>query len=407
MNDAEPRPLRPPISSIPLVQMPATVKTDESPTAAEERRFRPGGSAAQVERLRQFLTEAIQRGASDVHIRAGDVVYARIHGQLVPLDTPVLGALDTRELAMHMLATAPNAPTLDEVHDYSGPWSAPGIARFRISILRQRSSYMVVMRVIPDVLPTFESLGLPPTFGRAVLAEFGLVLVSGVPGSGRTSTLAALINHLNTSAPARRHIVSVEASIEFLHKSHKCSVTQREVGIDTESYVAGMRAALDQDADVLVLGELSGAEMIEMAFRAVEQGRMVIARMQSGDVTSAIKSVLANFPADAQDQVRLTLSESLRCVLAQRLLPRADGNGRVLAAEVLCMHAGVREVLSDPGRLNELRGVLAEGRAQFGTQTFDQHLADLVIAGRVSFDVAVILATNSLDFELQLRGLRR
>ena len=385
----------------------ATVKTDELPPPAEERRFRPGGSAAQVERLRQFLSEAIQRGASDVHIRAGDVVYARIHGQLVPLDTPVLGALDTRELAMHMLATAPNAPTLDEVHDYSGPWSAPGIARFRISILKQRSSYMVVMRVIPDVLPTFETLGLPAALGRAVLADSGLVLIGGVPGSGRTSTLAAIVNHLNQHAPARRHVVSVEPSIEFLHKSQKCSVTQREVGVDTDSYMAGMRAALDQDADVVVLGELSGTEMIDMAFRAVEQGRLVIARLQAPDITGTIKAVLASFPADAQDQVRLQLSETLRCALAQRLLPRADGNGRVLAAELLCMNPGVREIIGDPGRLTELRTVLAEGRAQYGTQTFDQHLADLVIAGRVSFDVAVILASNSLDFELQLRGLRR
>jgi twitching motility protein PilT len=342
-----------------------------------------------------------------VHIRAGDVVHARILGQLVPLDTPVLGALDTRELAMHMLATAPNAPTLDEVRDYTGPWSAPGIARFRISILKQRSSYMVVMRVIPDVLPTFESLGLPSSLGRTVLGDFGIVLVSGVPGSGRTSTLAALINHLNVNAPARRHIVCVEPSIEFLHKSLKCSVTQREVGIDTESYYAGMRAALDQDADVLVVGELSGPEMIDMAFRAVEQGRLVIAKVQANDATSTLKALLANYPAEAQDQVRLQLSESLRCVIAQRLLPRADGNGRVLACEVLTMHPGIRDVLSDPGRLHELRVVLAEGRAQFGTQTFDQHLADLVIAGRVAFDVAVILATNSLDFELQLRGLRR
>ena len=384
-----------------------TVKPDDTPNPGDERRFRPGGSAAQIEKLRQFLTEAIQRGASDVHIRAGDVVYARIHGQLVPLDTPVLGALDTRELAMHMLATAPNAPTLDEVHDYSGPWSAPGIARFRISILKQRSSYMVVMKVIPDVLPTFDSLGLPPSLGRMVLSESGLMLVSGVAGSGRTSTMAALVNHLNAHAPARRHIVSVEPSIEFLHKSLKCSVTQREVGIDTESYHAGMRAALDQDADVVVVGELNGAEMIEMAFRAVEQGRLVIAKTQATDVTTTIKGVLSHFPSEAQDQMRLHLAETLRAVIAQRLLPRADNSGRVLAAELLLMHPGVRDVLSDPGRLHEMRAVLAEGRAQFGTQTFDQHLADLVIAGRVAFDVAVILATNSLDFELQLRGLRR
>lgn len=385
----------------------ATVKSDETPSAPDERRFRPGGGAAQVERLRQFLTEAIQRGASDVHIRAGDVVYARIHGQLVPLDTPVLGALDSREIAMHMLSTAPNAPTLEEVHDYTGPWSAPGVARFRISILKQRSSYMVVMRVIPDVLPTFESLGLPASLGKAVLSDFGLVLVSGVPGSGRTSSMAALINHINVHSPTRRHVVSVEPSIEFLHKSQKCSVTQREVGIDTDSYQAGMRSALDQDADVVVVGELAGPDMIEMAFRAVQQGRLVIAKTQAADITASLKALLLNFPAEAQDQVRLHLAETLRAAVAQRLLPRADGNGRVLAAELLLMNPGVREVLSDPGRLPELRGVLAEGRAQFGTQTFDQHLADLVIAGKVSFDVAVILATNSLDFELQLRGLRR
>lgn len=385
----------------------ATVKTDDTPNAGDERRFRPGGSAAQVERLRQFLTEAIQRSASDVHIRAGDVVYARIHGQLVPLDTPVLGALDTRELAMHMLATAPNAPTLDDVHDYSGPWSTPGIARFRISILKQRSSYMIVMRVIPDVLPTFETLGLPAALAHTVLSESGLILVSGVAGSGRTSSMAALVNHLNLNAPSRRHIVSVEPSIEFLHRSVKCSVTQREVGIDTESYHAGLRAALDQDADVMVVGELAGPDMIEMAFRAVEQGRLVIAKLQATDVTTTIKALLAHFPAEVQDQMRLHLAETLRAVVAQRLLPRADGNGRVLAAELLLMHPGVRDVLSDPGRLHEMRAVLADGRAQFGTQTFDQHLADLVIAGRVAFDVAVILATNSLDFELQLRGLRR
>ncbi|MBX9929260.1 MAG: Flp pilus assembly complex ATPase component TadA [Gemmatimonadaceae bacterium] len=373
----------------------------------DERRARTGGTTAQVDRLLEILRDAVQRGASDIHIRAGDVVYARIHGQLIGLETGALAAIDTREIASHMLATAPNAPSVEEMQDYTGPWSAPGIARFRISILKQRSSFMIVMRVIPDVLPTFESLGLPAAVGRAALADFGLVLVAGIPGSGRSSTIAALIHHLNTNAPTRRHIVSIEGSIEFLHRSQKCSVTQREVGIDTESYEAGIKSALDQDADVIVAGEFSTAETVDLAFRAVEQGRLVIGKIQATDATTTIKSLLAHFPQDAYDAGRLHLAETLRTVIAQRLLPRADGQGRVLASELLFMHGAVRDVLNDPGRLSELRQVLADGRATQGTQTFDQHLADLVIAGKVAFEVAVVLATNSLDFELQLRGLRR
>jgi twitching motility protein PilT len=356
--------------------------------------------------MRQFLAEAIQRGATDIHIRAGDVVHARVGGQLTQLDTPVLSALNSFEMVTHILGTSGNAPPIDDVRDYSGPWSSPGIARFRVSILRQRSSFAIVMRVISDVPPSLESLGLPASLGEAVLNDFGLVFVAGGPGAGRSSTMAALLHHLNTHSPRRRHIVSIESSIEFLHKNGQCAITQREVGVDTDSFADGMRAALEQDADVIGVGEMNDPEIIELAMRAAESGRLVIGKVTAPDTTAALRSFFAGLPADQQDTARLHLADMLRVIVTQRLLPRADGRGRVLAAEVLLMTPLVRDVLGDPGRLAEIRLALADGRAEFGTQTFDQNLADLVISGQVSFDIALTLASNSLDFELQLRGLR-
>ena len=376
--------------------------------SSEELRFRPSASPVEVERLRQYLVDALQRGATDIHLRAGDAVYARVNGKLTPLDTPVLTAVSTFEMVTHILGTSVNAPNIDSVRDYSGPWSAPGVARFRVSILRQRSSFAIVMRVVPSIVPTLDELGLPKALGDAVLSSaFGLVFVSGVPGSGRTSTLAALVHHLNANSPERRHVVVIESAIEFLHKNDKCSITQREVGIDTDNFAEGMRAALEQDADVIVVGELDDPELIQLAVRAAEAGRLVIGKFIAPDATATLRAFFNGLPADQQDAARLHASEMLRAVVSQRLLPRADGQGRVLASELLVMTPLVREVIADAGRLAEIRPALAEGRAEYGTQTFDQNLADLVISGRVSFEVALTLATNSLDFELQLRGLRR
>ncbi len=370
-------------------------------------RHRVPASAAEVERLRNILTQAVAKHATDLHIRAGDVVYARVEGELVPLDTSVLTATNTYEMTSHILATSQGAPEIESVSDYSGPWSAPGIGRFRISLLRQRSSFMIVLRVIPDVLPTIESLDLPPALTSIASSDFGLILVAGIPGSGRASTVAAIVNHLNTTSTRRRHIVSVEAAIRYLHRNHLCAITQREVGIDTATYLSGVRAALEQDADVLVIGDLDTPELVDFAVRAAEQGRLVIAKVKAGDTTTAMRALLATFATERLDAARLQLTDLLRGIIAQRLLPRADTRGRIIAAELLLMTPGVRDVLTDAGRLGELRQALSEGRAQYGTQTFDQHLADRVIAGQVSFEIAVTLATNSLDFELQLRGLKR
>lgn len=367
----------------------------------------PTADPLEVERLRAILGEAVARHATDIHIRAGDAPYIRVEGELQPLEGGGLTARQTYEMTRHILATSANAPDIEHVHDHSGPWSAPGIGRFRLSLLKQRSSFMLVLRVIPDVLPTFESLGLPAALASIALADFGLILVASAQGGGRSSTTAAFVNHLNTKAVRRRHIVTVERALRFLHKNQACAVTQREIGIDTDSYAAGVRAAMEQDADVIVIGDLEDPHIVELAVRAAEQGRLVIGQVRATDATTTLKHFLDRIAPDRRDSARLQLTELLRGVVAQRLLPRADSRGRIAVAELLLMTPMVRDILGDPGRLAELRHALAEGRAQYGTQTFDQHLADRVIAGEVSFDVAVTLATNSLDFELQLRGLRR
>jgi len=392
--------------SVPVQAFPPRPEP-RSPASGDEHRFRPAAAQEEVENLRRYLATAIERGATDIHLRAGDVVYARIDGQLVPLETPQLSSVSTFEMVQHILATSHNAPAIDDVRDFTGPWSAPGIARFRVSVLRQRSSFAIVMRVIPDELPSLESLGLPRTVNDAILQGSGLVIVTGGPGSGRASTVAAIVHHLNMHAPRRRHIVTIEPSIEFLHKNIRCSITQREVGVDTDSFADGMRAALDQDADVIVVGDLDDPELIGLAKRGAEQGRLIVAKMTAPDVVTAIRTFISALPSDQQESARLQLAEMLRALVAQRLLPRADGMGRVLGAEILVMTPAIREILADPARIGEMRAALAEGRAEYGTQTLDQHLADLVISGQVSFEVALSLATNSLDFELQLRGLRR
>ena len=373
--------------------------------ASRERRATvPGGT----DRLRESLVEAIRLGATDVHFRAGDAVYARVNGKLTPIGTGTLSAESTLEMVAHILGTSVDPPSVESVRDYSGPWSAPGVARFRVSILRQRSSFAIVMRVVPTLVPTLEELGLPAALGDAVLADFGLVFVSGVPGSGRTSTLAALVHHLNSNSPERRHVVVIESAIEFLHTNDKCSITQREVGIDTDNFAEGLRAALDQDADVIVVGELDEPEIIQLAVRAAEAGRLVIGKFVAPDATAVLRSFFSGLPADQQDAARLhAAGDAARHRVAATAACARTGRAACSPSELLVMTPLVRELIADAGRLSEIRPALAEGRSEFGTQTFDQNLADLVIGGRVSFEVALTLATNSLDFELQLRGLRR
>jgi twitching motility protein PilT len=353
-----------------------------------------------VEKVLQY---AVERGASDLHIKTGDVFRARINGQLVPLTKQRLTPEQTRAIALQLLQNERAREAIDELQDYDCSWGAPGLGRFRVNILRQRGSFMIVLRIIPMEIPTFEQLGLPPVISDIAALERGLVLVTGVTGSGKSSTQAAMIGFMNQTM--QRHIVTLENPIEFLHRDVQCSITQRDVGSDTASFRDGLRAALRQDPDVILIGEMRDCESIDIALKAAETGHLVISTLHTRDAASTLSRLVAVFPREEQEMVRIRLAESLQAVVAQRLLPRKDGTRRVLAAEVMVATAAIRDCIKDAERLHEIRDLIAEGQVQYGMQTFDQALMELVRADRVEFAVAKAAASNPSDFELQINML--
>jgi twitching motility protein PilT len=264
---------------------------------------------------------------------------------------------------------------------------------------------MIVMRIIPFEVPTLESLALPPVLAQIADSERGMVLVTGVTGSGKTSTIAALINHINMHA--QRHIVTLENPIEFLHPDIHSSVTQRDVGADTEDFKSGLRACLRQDPDVLMIGEMRDVETIDTAIKAAETGHLVLSTLHTADAQSTIHRFVAMFPLDQRDVMRSRLAESLTAVISQRLLPRKSGHGRVVATEVMVVTPAIRDMILDPGRIGEIHDYMAQGRDQYGMQTFDQALAELVLNDEVEFETAKAAASNPADFELKLRMFSR
>ncbi|HEX5581114.1 MAG TPA: PilT/PilU family type 4a pilus ATPase [Gemmatimonadaceae bacterium] len=354
--------------------------------------------------MEKIIKAAVDRGASDLHIKAGDVFRARIDGRLVALTRQALTPEQTRAIALRLIQSEDARREIDSLCDYDCSWGATGIGRFRVNILRQRSSFMIVMRVIPFEVPTFEKLRMPPALGRIAQAERGMVLVTGVTGSGKSSTMAALVHHINSHQ--NKHVVTLENPIEFLHRDLQSSITQREIGVDTESFAVGLRAALRQDPDVIMIGEMRDAETIDTAMKAAETGHLLISTLHTPDAQTTITRILAMFPPEEQDIVRIRLSESLSAVVSQRLLPRADGEGRVVAAEVMIATPTIRDLIRDPNRVSEIPDYIADGREQYGMQTFDQHLSELVQNGEITFEVALAAATRPSDFELHYRTLR-
>src|SRR6201989_2120604 len=281
--------------------------------------------------VEKIIKAAVDRGASDLHIKAGDVFRARIHGDLVPLTKQSLTPEQTRAIALNLMRNEDDKARIDDLLDCGCSWSAAGIGRFRESLMKQRSSFSIIMRVIPWEVPTFEKLGLPSVLGKIAEAERGMILVTGVTGSGKSSTMAALINYINQRE--NRHILTLENPIEFLHSDVQSSVTQREIGSDTTDFKMGLRAALRQDPDVIMIGEMRDSETVDTAIKAAETGHLLISTLHTPDAQSTILRIMAMFPPEEQEVVRIRLSETLNSVVSQRLLPRADGQGRAVAAE--------------------------------------------------------------------------
>jgi twitching motility protein PilT len=351
--------------------------------------------------MEKIIKAAVDRGASDLHIKAGDVFRARINGELVALTKQALTPEQTRTIALHLMTNEDDKARIDKILDYDCSWAAAGIGRFRVNIMKQRGSFSIIMRVIPWEVPTFEKLGLPPVLAKIAETERGMILVTGVTGSGKSSTMAALINYINQRE--NRHILTLENPIEFLHRDQQSSVTQREIGSDTTDFKMGLRAALRQDPDVIMIGEMRDAETVDTAIKAAETGHLLMSTLHTPDAQSTILRIMAMFPPEEQEVIRIRLAESLYAVISQRLLPKKNGKGRAVAAEIMINTPAIKDLILEGTRIGEIRDFIAEGREQYGMQTFDQCLADLVARSEVTFDVAKAAASNPSDFELKMR----
>jgi twitching motility protein PilT len=347
-----------------------------------------------------LLAAAMKNGASDIHLKAGAPPALRISGSLLPVKVPALMPEDTQNIAQYVLANARWKGDINDLRDWDTSYAVDEVGRFRVNIFRQKGNYALVLRAIPFDVPTVESLGLPPVVKSMAEYERGLVLVTGVTGSGKSSTLAAIIRHINETT--RAHILTIEDPIEFLHEDKLSRVTQREIGPDTGTFAQALRAALRQDPDVILVGEMRDTETIDIALKASETGHLVLSTVHTTDAAKTIGRLCDAFPADAQEPLRHRLAENLKGTISQRLLPRAQGKGRVVAAEIMVSTDAIREYITDPERTHEITDYLTKNRDIYGTQSFDQHLSELYTAGAITLDVAKAAASNSSDFERAL-----
>jgi twitching motility protein PilT len=323
----------------------------------------------------------------------------RVNGKLFPARVPALQAEDMERVASYLLQDNFHG-SLKELVEFDTSYMLEGVGRFRANIFRNKGHLAAVLRSIPFNVPDFKSLNLPPALERIVDEERGLVLVTGETGSGKSSTLAAIVHAINQKH--RKHILTIEDPIEFLHEDSLSRITQREIGPDTPSFATGLRAALRQDPDVILVGEMRDTETVEIALKAAETGHLVLSSVHTTDCVRTIGRILGVFDADAQESVRLRLAENLKATVSQRLLPHASGKGRVVAAEIMFSSHATVEFIKDPARTPELKTFIERSRDVLGTQSFDQHLAELLSAGLITKEAALEAATNRSDFERAL-----
>lgn len=346
--------------------------------------------------------------ASDVHASAGGPLRLRVRGDVVPIDeSPPLTAADTQVIAREILLNSGRATEetvgamLRELTEIDCPYSIPGLGRFRANLCTQRGSISAVLRAIPDKIPTFEALGLPTVLEEIAMEERGLVLVSGTTGSGKSSTLASIVDHINRRK--KRKIITIEDPIEYLHRDIESIVIQREVGSDTHDFEPALRAALRQDPDMILIGEMRDRVTVEVALQAAETGHLILSTVHSTDAVRGVTRFASVFEPDEQLGVRKRLSEVLRAMVSQRLLPRADGQGLVLAVEVLRHTSAIEECIADPEKTPEITRLIIEGREIYGTQAFDQHLLELYRNKLITQETARAAATSPDDFERSLQ----
>ncbi len=354
--------------------------------------------------INELLTVVCEQGASDLHLKVGNHPIARIRGKLTPLTQfKRLVQEDTIAMAYAIMASDRQKGKFKENFDIDIAYSVPSLGRFRCNVFNQRGTVGLVLRVIPRKIYTIDDLMLPKVLKTICQEQRGLVLVTGTTGSGKSTTLAAMIDLIN--ATRTEHILTIEDPIEYLHRDNLSIINQREVEADCKSFSSALRAALRQDPDVILVGEMRDLETIETALHAAETGHLVFSTLHTLDATETINRVISVFPPHHQKQIRLQLASVLKGIISQRLVPRADGQGRVPAVEVMVATETVRSCIEEKDKTKLLKDVIGSGTAQYGMQTFDQSLYFLLSQNLITEEEALLRATNVGEFKLRLEGV--
>jgi len=354
--------------------------------------------------LNELLKTAIERKASDVHIKVGSPPVLRIDGALTPMiEQKRLTSEDTLATAFAMMNNY-QKQKFKANNEVDMAYSVPGMGRFRVNIFQQRNTVAIVLRVIPHKILKITELNLPPVIEDLALQQRGLVLVTGTTGSGKTTTLASMIDHINVHRTA--HVMTIEDPIEYLHRDNKSLVNQREIGNDVKAFDSALRSSLRQDPDVILVGEMRDYETISTALMAAETGHFVLSTLHTVDATETVNRVISVFPPYQQKQMRIQLSAVIKGIISQRLVVRADGKGRIPATEVMVATNLIREYIIDKEKTKLIHDAIAAGKSQYGMQTFDQSLMELYHRGLISYEEALKRSSNPDDFALKARGIQ-
>ncbi len=353
--------------------------------------------------LNDILGMALKANTSDIHLKAGLPPVFRIDGNLRPLPkAPRLTADSVRSMC-DAIMNERQRKQFEETFEIDLAYGVPGLGRFRVNVFSQRNSVSAVFRAIPYKIATLDELLMPPVLKKIAMEQRGLVLVTGATGSGKSTTLAAMIDYLNSSRTA--HIVTIEDPIEYLHRDRKCIINQREVGFDTAGFAPALKSSLRQDPDVILVGEMRDVETAETALAAAETGHLVLSTLHTIDAPETITRIVSMFPPHQQRHIRLQLAGVIKGVISQRLIPRAEGKGRVAAVEVMVSTARVRDMIDDQEKTVQLKDAIAQGYTTYGMQTFDQALMTLVKKQVISFEEALRQSSNPDDFKLKFSGI--
>ena len=354
--------------------------------------------------INDLLKMASERKASDLHLKVGSHPVLRINGELIPLvETKRLMQEDTIAMAFSIMSNRQKQKFKDNL-EIDIAYSVPGLGRFRCNVFQQRGTVGLVLRVIPVKIMTVRELGLPVVLEKIAQEQRGLILCTGTTGSGKSTSLAAMIDYINSQRC--EHIITIEDPIEFLHRDKKSIVNQREVEVDTRSFAAALRSALRQDPDVILVGEMRDYETIETAITAAETGHLVLSTLHTLDATETVNRIISVFPPHQQKQIRLQLSGVLKAVISMRLIPRADGHGRVPAVEVMITTPFIRDCIINKDKTKLIHEAIAAGVSQYGMQTFDQSIFSLYKKDLITYDEALRRASNPDEFKLKIQGIQ-